>query len=388
MATWHQQRSKARLFHDTEWSVVSDPPNQGRSITTFATEAAAKKFLAISPRHSYILPPAAKKNPRNSRGRFTKKRYASPSETRAIFDRMYARGDAEREAHLRTPAGEAERQAHNRRTVERLRKNPRNDTAVELALFIENDGQIYRSQTLPIIKNLQRKIAKGTYNPTLALKLWRHLADRGAHDYFKQHGSPHTTTWFQMFSTRDRADAAKLLADTYQEHVAEPMTKNPKQLLHGYFLYNVGDRIELHPATDWWMRGARYGEVRKVNPPIVTVKLDKVKRLVKVHYDNVLKVISAAGTHIAEPSGGWNKVTRVRKNPRRKGGFMIVAVTNSHRQYFWTGRKFNSDVTKAKTYRTTAQKVRAYARTMLKRLPPSIAKLEVKLADPQIVFSR
>ena len=25
--------------------------------------------------------------------------------------------------------------------------------------------------------------------------------------------------------------------------------------------YGVGDRVELHPATDLWMRGARYGTV-------------------------------------------------------------------------------------------------------------------------------
>ena len=25
--------------------------------------------------------------------------------------------------------------------------------------------------------------------------------------------------------------------------------------------YTIGDRVELHPATDLWMRGARYGEV-------------------------------------------------------------------------------------------------------------------------------
>jgi len=28
--------------------------------------------------------------------------------------------------------------------------------------------------------------------------------------------------------------------------------------------YNVGDRVELHPSTDLWMRGARYGDVLDV----------------------------------------------------------------------------------------------------------------------------
>lgn len=270
------------------------------------------------------LPMRMNENPhkRDFRGRFKKKRYASPVEARAIFDRMYARGEAEHEAHLRTPAGEAERQEFNRRTLERLRmrknprdtgtkfrnlsigdtfdfvgpgrfnsfydrcektgsrtytpiegnlkghklsvgsinadvfhvtrkmrKNPRNDTAVELALFIENDGQIYRSQTLPIIKNLQRKIAKGTYDPQKALKLWRHLADRGAHDYFKQHGEPHTTTWFQMFSTKDRADAAKLLAEKYEEHVREPLPMKKRKRHIGPRLSK--EQIRLRRERKW-----------------------------------------------------------------------------------------------------------------------------------------
>lgn len=28
----------------------------------------------------------------------------------------------------------------------------------------------------------------------------------------------------------------------------------------------VGDRVELHPATDWFMRGARYATVTAVHP--------------------------------------------------------------------------------------------------------------------------
>ncbi len=29
--------------------------------------------------------------------------------------------------------------------------------------------------------------------------------------------------------------------------------------------YGVGDRVELHPATDLWMRGARYGVVKRLS---------------------------------------------------------------------------------------------------------------------------
>ena len=43
--------------------------------------------------------------------------------------------------------------------------------------------------------------------------------------------------------------------------------------------YDVGDRVELHPGTDLWMRGARYGVVvgRSLTPKDrVRVVLDKL----------------------------------------------------------------------------------------------------------------
>jgi hypothetical protein len=42
-----------------------------------------------------------------------------------------------------------------------------------------------------------------------------------------------------------------------------------------------GQRVELSPGCDLWMRGARFGVVRAVwvanGQPVVTVKLDKVR---------------------------------------------------------------------------------------------------------------
>jgi len=43
--------------------------------------------------------------------------------------------------------------------------------------------------------------------------------------------------------------------------------------------YWVGDRVELHPGTDLWMRGARYGQVVGIVPTPadrVRVVLDKI----------------------------------------------------------------------------------------------------------------
>ena len=40
--------------------------------------------------------------------------------------------------------------------------------------------------------------------------------------------------------------------------------------------YKVGDRVELHPGCDLWMRGARYGTVMNMEGEEVRVELDKL----------------------------------------------------------------------------------------------------------------
>lgn len=51
--------------------------------------------------------------------------------------------------------------------------------------------------------------------------------------------------------------------------------------------FKVGDRIELHPATDLWMRGAQFGDVTKIGRKLLTVKMDKLTRPIKVHPGNI-----------------------------------------------------------------------------------------------------
>jgi hypothetical protein len=59
MATWHQLRRPVKLWHETQWTVVIDPPNALRSLVTFDTEAKAIAY-AKKVEHSYVLPPAKK----------------------------------------------------------------------------------------------------------------------------------------------------------------------------------------------------------------------------------------------------------------------------------------------------------------------------------------
>ena len=58
--------------------------------------------------------------------------------------------------------------------------------------------------------------------------------------------------------------------------------------------YDVGDRVEIHPATDLWMMGARYGVVvgRSLTPADkVKVKLDKLpNRVFHGHEDTFRRI--------------------------------------------------------------------------------------------------
>lgn len=142
---------------------------------------------------------AKQKSVRDFRGRFKKKRYASPSEAREIFDRMYERGEREREAkeeaHLRTLEGERERQEHNRQTLERLRatKNPRKRHIARYQVLFgmpgympdSNNGPYYASTRKELASLIRDEIAqfdlpKSLFNDVKIKQLWPFIARHGS----------------------------------------------------------------------------------------------------------------------------------------------------------------------------------------------------------------
>ena len=86
------------------------------------------------------------------------------------------------------------------------------DEARKLALFSINNEQVYRTSIQPIIKNLARKMAAGTYDPAMAPKAWSYAAEAGRRAYAKE--------WPEVrFSVRDRADAAQEIEAHYQDEL-------------------------------------------------------------------------------------------------------------------------------------------------------------------------
>ena len=93
--------------------------------------------------------------------------------------------------------------------------------AYELTLFAENDGELHRARIQPIIQNLARKVAAGTYDAAKALTLWRYAADDAAQRYTREHGTPGPHGSYGSFNVETRKACAAMLAEGYAEGVAE-----------------------------------------------------------------------------------------------------------------------------------------------------------------------
>jgi len=86
------------------------------------------------------------------------------------------------------------------------------DEARELLLYIENDGDLYRQQFTPILKNLTAKKARGIYEHDKAVKLFLYLVESGAKKYAKEFGG----TWNLMFSIPARKSVAESLTESFE----------------------------------------------------------------------------------------------------------------------------------------------------------------------------
>lgn len=89
--------------------------------------------------------------------------------------------------------------------------------ARELFLYITNDYDLYKRNISMVLKNLSKKIQKGTYDRKKALKLWGYSAEWGAQKYARDFGG----TWHQMFNKSTRTLVAKELQDYYQESLEQ-----------------------------------------------------------------------------------------------------------------------------------------------------------------------
>lgn len=56
--------------------------------------------------------------------------------------------------------------------------------------------------------------------------------------------------------------------------------------------FEVGSRVELHPATDAWMQGDRFGEVAKIGRKWIHVKMEPSGRTLQMSPGNLRKIVN------------------------------------------------------------------------------------------------
>lgn len=85
------------------------------------------------------------------------------------------------------------------------------DQQEELQLFTDNDSQSYKMQK-NIEQNLIKKMKKGTYDSTKAVKLWQYMVDDASKRYEKKFGTPGS----KIFSVQDRKKVAVAFAKDFE----------------------------------------------------------------------------------------------------------------------------------------------------------------------------
>lgn len=134
--------------------------------------------------------------------------------------------------------------------------------ATELHLFIDNDGDLYRQQYQPILKNLVTKQAKGVYDKDKAIKLWMYLVESGAKKYVR--GSNDVWQWHVIFDVPTRREVARLLNEHFLAESALgayasllPKKYQPKAVRHAKARIAGGKKRSLKGTGAWnvYLRG-------------------------------------------------------------------------------------------------------------------------------------
>lgn len=94
------------------------------------------------------------------------------------------------------------------------------ETSRELALFTLNDGRIYERFTVPTLRNLAKKKAKGTYDHEKAVIAMHYVATEGARAYVDEFCTA-GTKYHEIFPKSDRMSAASEMLEHYASYLYE-----------------------------------------------------------------------------------------------------------------------------------------------------------------------
>lgn len=121
----------------------------------------------------------------------------------------------------------------------------------EIKLVAENDENLYRRQGRPIVENLAKKMAKGTFDAAKAVKLYEYLADSAVKDYSVSQFGKRTPT-LTILSKPERQVLAQQLFESYADEIEyaakEIMAKSGKKTTRTNPSKRSRSAVVLNPA--------------------------------------------------------------------------------------------------------------------------------------------
>lgn len=87
----------------------------------------------------------------------------------------------------------------------------------ELFLCAVNDGRIYRTMVIPVVRNLAKKYIKGTFDKDKAIDAFYPIATQEAKLYCKQYAR--LEDYVSVFSVTDRFTCAVDMLNYYMENI-------------------------------------------------------------------------------------------------------------------------------------------------------------------------
>jgi hypothetical protein len=87
----------------------------------------------------------------------------------------------------------------------------------ELTLYATNYGRLYDYRIVPVVRNLAKKFAKGTFNPDKAIDAFYPVATEAAKKYCREFARVEDAP--RIFSVTDRFTTAADMVEYYMENI-------------------------------------------------------------------------------------------------------------------------------------------------------------------------
>ena len=153
------------------------------------------------------------------------------------------------------------------------------DEVIEFKAFIENDPRLEKQRIIPIVKNIQKKMEKGTYDHKKAPKLWMYLVKDAAKLYAKEFDG-------LKYSSEVHKEVAQQLADDYKAEIEAQDGKMYESKFHTHFQeYSEEDEMIIE---EQWYLDEIYEVLAEVKSryPKITIDMRKPEVKMKQAFDD------------------------------------------------------------------------------------------------------